>query len=466
MGEEIRLNLGAGACPLPGYVNVDIQYSASGPGNLSLDWSPSIALKGGAVYPLADYADGSASECRASHVLEHFGHREVPAVLQEWVRVLRPGGVLKIAVPDLEWIATNYIAGLDAPYQGYLMGGQVDENDFHRSVWDAEMLREALEHYGLVDIREWKSEAQDCAALPCSCNLQGTKPGGKPKKEAQCSICQQWWPETEEQTSYCETCRRHLTGSPYVRYVEPEVASAPPPVTASQPPRLPTKALRLLLSAPRLGFTDNMFCAYEAAVALGCPLTRNCGVYWHQATENLLEEAERDGFRYAVVFDYDSVFTAADVYELYRLAEAHPEADAIMGLQMRREKDAPLLSVVDEDGTPRNRLLVSELQGDLLRAASGHLGLTLFRLASLARVPHPWFQAVPDAEGRWGEGRVDADVALWTAMREAGLSLYLAPRIVVGHLQMLVTWPSREFKPLFQYPSDWVSGGRPQDAWR
>lgn len=421
--EPIRLNLGSGPNALAGYVNIDRCFAKE---------DERLHVRAGDVYPLRAWPDATIAEVRASHILEHFGHREVPAVLAEWVRVLRLGGVLKIAVPDLEWIATNYIAGLDAPFQGYLMGGQVDENDFHRSVWDAEMLREALEHYGLVDVREWKSEVQDCAALPCSLNLQGRKPGG---------------PGT-------------ITEMPSGRITQ--VPAPKPPLI----PRLPSKSLRLLLSAPRLAFTDNMFCAYEAAVQLGCPLTRNCGVYWHQATENLLEEAERDGFRYAVVFDYDSVFTAADVYELYRLAEAHPEADAIMGLQMRREKDAPLLSVADEDGTPRNRLLVSELQGDLLRAASGHLGLTLFRLASLARVPHPWFQAVPDADGRWGEGRQDADVHLWTRMRAAGLSLFLAPRVVVGHLQMLVTWPSREFKPTHQYPSDYVAGGKPEGVWR
>lgn len=51
--------------------------------------------------PLPDnYADGA----RAIHVIEHFQVWEAPAVLSEWVRVLKPGAELAIECPCLEKI--------------------------------------------------------------------------------------------------------------------------------------------------------------------------------------------------------------------------------------------------------------------------------------------------------------------------------------------------------------------------
>jgi SAM-dependent methyltransferase len=113
---------------------------------------------------------------RASHVLEHFPHGQIADVLKEWVRVLKPGGELRIAVPNFEWIAENYVAGQPINTQGYVMGGQIDEADFHKAIFDKRSLTRQLAGAGLMLIREWKSELQDCAALPVSLNLCGTKP--------------------------------------------------------------------------------------------------------------------------------------------------------------------------------------------------------------------------------------------------------------------------------------------------
>ncbi len=55
-----------------------------------------------------------------SHVLEHFSRLNGSKFIKECYRVLRPGGVLRIAVPDLEQISRNYIKflemGLSQPY--------------------------------------------------------------------------------------------------------------------------------------------------------------------------------------------------------------------------------------------------------------------------------------------------------------------------------------------------------------
>lgn len=50
--------------------------------------------------------DGSVDAVWSSHNLEHLDAHEVPRALREFLRVLRPGGHLLLAVPDLQAVAT------------------------------------------------------------------------------------------------------------------------------------------------------------------------------------------------------------------------------------------------------------------------------------------------------------------------------------------------------------------------
>ena len=88
---KIKLNLGAGDTQIKGFIPIDRKF-------------------GQEVYPL-EYEDNSVDEIRASHVLEHFAGGAVDEVLRHWVAKLKPGGSLKVAVPNFEWIAENYLAG-------------------------------------------------------------------------------------------------------------------------------------------------------------------------------------------------------------------------------------------------------------------------------------------------------------------------------------------------------------------
>ena len=62
-------------------------------------------------------ADGSVDAVYHSHVLEHIDRCLVGAFLAEIRRVLRPGGVHRIVVPDFEVLCRRYLAHLDA-YDG------------------------------------------------------------------------------------------------------------------------------------------------------------------------------------------------------------------------------------------------------------------------------------------------------------------------------------------------------------
>src|SRR5262245_9877664 len=155
----IMLNLGSGDSPLNGWINID-------------------AKDGHWVFPL-NVPDAVADQVRASHILEHFSHRLTSQVLKEWVRVLKPGGVLKVAVPDFDWIVRAYSNGrrADAMLEYYLFGGHVDTNDYHKALFNEDKLRTALTHAGLIDIQRWQSDARDCSSYQVSLNLQGMKEG-------------------------------------------------------------------------------------------------------------------------------------------------------------------------------------------------------------------------------------------------------------------------------------------------
>jgi hypothetical protein len=89
--ESIRLNLGSGNHPLPGYVNVDIAAARAG-------ISPELM---GDIRQLPQLASDLADEIMAIHVVEHFYRWEVSNILLEWKRILRPGGRLVLECPNL-----------------------------------------------------------------------------------------------------------------------------------------------------------------------------------------------------------------------------------------------------------------------------------------------------------------------------------------------------------------------------
>jgi ubiquinone/menaquinone biosynthesis C-methylase UbiE len=54
--------------------------------------------------------DGSVSAAYCSHVLEHLPRDDLPAALYNTLRILKPGGVFRLVVPDLYWRASVYVS--------------------------------------------------------------------------------------------------------------------------------------------------------------------------------------------------------------------------------------------------------------------------------------------------------------------------------------------------------------------
>ncbi len=107
---------------------------------------------------LSGFKDASVSEIYASHVIEHLGFkRELPAALGEFNRILIPGGMLRVGVPDLAVLCALYLEpAFDAEdrYQVMRMifGGQLNVADFHYAGFDEESLTARLHKAGFVDV--------------------------------------------------------------------------------------------------------------------------------------------------------------------------------------------------------------------------------------------------------------------------------------------------------------------------
>lgn len=64
------------------------------------------------------FAEGEVDAVYSSHVLEHLNYEEAKRFIRDSWRILKPGGILRIVVPDLEQTTRAYLAELDALREG------------------------------------------------------------------------------------------------------------------------------------------------------------------------------------------------------------------------------------------------------------------------------------------------------------------------------------------------------------
>ncbi len=375
--EPLRLNIGAGPTVIEGFVPIDRRF-------------------GSEAFPLK-YADESVEEIRASHILEHFDFRQVPKALEEWRRVLKPGGRLRISVPDFDKISNT--SATDPSWKFYLMGGQTDENDYHRSVFDRDLLTRYLENAGLVSIAPWVSPNTDSAANPISLNLEAFKPG------------------------------------------------------PAAPQSLEIK-IKAVMSIPRIGWNDGSQAIENTLRPFGINMCRFNGVFWGQCMQRAFQECLDEGVDWILAIDYDSMTSPKHLNTLLQTFGQHPEIDALAPLQMRRGQDYPLF-------TQAGKTLL-EVTGEPIKAHSAHFGMTLLRVDALKDLPKPWFKSEPDSKGEWGDERLDDDIWFWHQWRLAGKTIYVDPNCRIGHLELMVSEFDDDMHPHHVPISDWwkANGGK------
>ena len=161
---------------------------------INLDSRKRKGAKQGKAYPLK-FKSNIFDLVYASHVLEHFKKKNVLKVLNEWVRVLKPGGILRISVPCFENLTKIY--KIDKNINniiGPLMGGQTYKENFHYNIFNKNKLSSLMEQAGLEAIHPWDfsrtghskfwdfSQATTQEML-ISLNLEGRKKLNKEKLE-------------------------------------------------------------------------------------------------------------------------------------------------------------------------------------------------------------------------------------------------------------------------------------------
>ncbi len=174
---KLYLHLGCGDVLLPGFLNMDIREEV-GPDKISL------------VYPIA-YDDNMFDLVYASHILEHFPGKQTVNVLQEWVRILKPDGTLRISVPDFEAMVRIYRQTGDlGQIIGPLYGKQDYRYNYHNNIFDYKTLKKLMETAGLTAIHLWdfrRTEHSDhwdfsqavTKGIPISLNIEGRKKHGQ-----------------------------------------------------------------------------------------------------------------------------------------------------------------------------------------------------------------------------------------------------------------------------------------------
>jgi len=164
----LRLNLASGFRPRRGWVNVDLSDRA----DLSLDLREKLP-----------FGDGTVDAIYTEHFLEHLNYpnlgdstawdvetptrpSEALAFLREAWRVLTPGGLFDVGVPDVECVMEEYVYRRDrgraipawwGPAWCDTMMHRVNyvfrQGSEHKYAYDAETLHRALQSVGFADIR-------------------------------------------------------------------------------------------------------------------------------------------------------------------------------------------------------------------------------------------------------------------------------------------------------------------------
>jgi predicted SAM-dependent methyltransferase len=152
-----KLHIGCQDSPISGWLNVDIE---------PID--PSIVyLDATKQFPIAD---NSFDVVFSEHMIEHISLPDGMAMIKECYRTLKPGGVIRLATPDLNFlielyrqekseVQTKYIESYRKFYPGFnMINDAMVINNFvrnwgHQFIYDKKTLKAVLEAGGFKDVR-------------------------------------------------------------------------------------------------------------------------------------------------------------------------------------------------------------------------------------------------------------------------------------------------------------------------
>jgi SAM-dependent methyltransferase len=157
-----KLQIGAGGNAIEGWLSTDIRPI-----------SPDVAyLDAARPFP---FADQTFDYVYCEHMIEHIPWRRGLALLRECRRVLKPGGALRVATPNLAailglrgpaldpvadryvtWVTSRYLEGLPGPHPTFVINNAF-RNWGHQFLYDEHVLRLAMGEAGFdaVAVKAW-----------------------------------------------------------------------------------------------------------------------------------------------------------------------------------------------------------------------------------------------------------------------------------------------------------------------
>lgn len=142
----VLVNLGCGKDYRAGYINVDI--------NIVFKRDMWLDLRN----PLP-FRDTTVHGIFCSHTFEHFAHEQTLRLARECRRVLRPGGVLRVGVPDFVPAIEAYMAGnlawlrSEGRSAGRRFSDHVLAQANHKLLFDYGYLEELLHDAGFAEVQ-------------------------------------------------------------------------------------------------------------------------------------------------------------------------------------------------------------------------------------------------------------------------------------------------------------------------
>jgi len=134
---------------------------------LHIDGAPFPHVQSDDIW-LGQLADDSAEVVYSSHFLEYFNRQFGMELVKCWRRVLRPGGTLRLAVPDFDAMAYALQNGFKlkdilGPLYGKMMMG--NQEIYHKTVYNYEDMVEFLLSAGYNHIRRYDWRLTDHANI-------------------------------------------------------------------------------------------------------------------------------------------------------------------------------------------------------------------------------------------------------------------------------------------------------------
>lgn len=181
---KTKLHVGCGGIYLEGYINIDVKiegysflaserpdlveknkttvdkyykvaHSKETLHNKPQDVKAVVDMYGGTLD--RDFPANSVDEIRTVQAFEHLSRVEAHKALDLWYKILKPGGIVHIDVPDFEEIARQLLAEKTEEDKEWhyrlLFGSQKNEGSFHKDGYSFAKLKRMLERHGFKNVQ-------------------------------------------------------------------------------------------------------------------------------------------------------------------------------------------------------------------------------------------------------------------------------------------------------------------------